>query len=68
MVTLSHNHINVNSAKQYLGLYNFLVDQFSVGDIVWAKYYREPYWPAQVSLILQIVLQLCNFEAVSNQN
>ena len=51
MVTLSRNHINVNSTNQYLILY-FPVDQFSVGDIVWAKYYREPYWPAQVSLIL----------------
>ena len=37
--------------KKNLILY-FPVDQFSVGDIVWAKYYREPYWPAQVSLIL----------------
>lgn len=26
-------------------------NQFSVGDIVWAKYYREPYWPAQIKKI-----------------
>ena len=32
----------------------FFSDQFSVGDIVFAKYSREPYWPAQVSVIFNI--------------
>jgi len=39
-------------------IFYFLVDQFSVGDIVWAKYYQEPYWPAQVSLIYFVIIVL----------
>lgn len=38
---LTDNLLNIGSI--------FCQDHFSVGDIVWAKYYREPYWPAVVS-------------------
>ena len=44
-----------------------LSGEFAVGDVVWAKYYREPHWPAQVRFVIYLFIQFCQFLAGISQ-